>query len=422
MLQGVGDYNRLLVLKTIRAHGPISRIELAAATGLAGATITDLTGDLVRRGLITERRQDPSGKGRPRVLLQVKADAAVVIGASISPRDTLKANFSDLAGNVLHSDEARIGRVRTIAAMAVHYSELLQQMVRAAPIARSDIAMVALSIPAIIDSTRGVVHWVTTLPAQSTPFAAIVAKKLRLPVITENEVDGLARAEHWFGRRAPRDNFSLVYFGLHIALASYADGRPHDGVNGISPEFGHVKVAYGDDARPCYCGARGCLTCYGLIGSVVELIARRADGMRPFQLDLLDAYHEVIRSAAAGQARALAIIEAAGTHLGGALANYINTCDPGHILILAESPGLPELLRGSLDRALKAHALPAILERTTIAIDAVDSDWRSKGAAALALEHAYTDDEELRARRRNRRLRRRASKPGSRGRRSKRRR
>ena len=49
-------YNRHKVLKTVRGHGPISRIELTGLTGLSGATITEVTADLLQRGLIREER------------------------------------------------------------------------------------------------------------------------------------------------------------------------------------------------------------------------------------------------------------------------------------------------------------------------------------------------------------------------------
>jgi transcriptional regulator of PTS gene len=395
----VGDYNRLLVLKTIRRRGPISRSELATAIGLAGATITELTGSLVRRGLITQTRQNPKGMGRPRTLLEVNASAAVVLGASISTRGMLATSFTDLAGNRLLGTEAQIGLNRSIADFAANLADLLLQMIRGAPCAKSDISMVALALPGIIDSVHGIVHSIPTMPDVSTPLAAIISKKLRLPVVVGNEVDGLARAEHWFGQRAVRDDFSVVYLGLHIGMGSYADGWPRVATNGINPEFGHVKTSLGKDARLCICGARGCLTTHGLIGSVADSFRRHMEDGRPFKVDLLEIYNNVIHSALTGDARSLAIIEETGTHLGIALANYINSDNPGYILILTESPGLPDLLRAPLNRALETHTLRPILSRTTITFDVVDSDWRLRGAAALALEKSYSDNRKLPVRR-----------------------
>ena len=38
--------NRLKILRAIRNHGPTSRTDLCAATGLAQATVSEVTGEL----------------------------------------------------------------------------------------------------------------------------------------------------------------------------------------------------------------------------------------------------------------------------------------------------------------------------------------------------------------------------------------
>jgi predicted NBD/HSP70 family sugar kinase len=178
-------------------------------------------------------------------------------------------------------------------------------------------------------------------------------------------------------------------------MGGYVDGWARVGTNGISPEFGHVKTELGENARLCVCGARGCLTTHGIIGSIADSIRRHVELAKPFQVDLFEIYNSVVRAAVAGDSRSLAIIDETGTHLGIALANHINTDDPGYILILTESPDLPELLRTPLDLALRTHTLRPILSRTTIAIEVVGTDWRSRGAAALALEQSYADNRKL---------------------------
>ncbi|MBV1686706.1 MarR family winged helix-turn-helix transcriptional regulator [Novosphingobium sp. G106] len=49
-------YNRLSVLKALRAAEPVSRTDLAELSGLNGGTITAIVRDLVERGLVIEER------------------------------------------------------------------------------------------------------------------------------------------------------------------------------------------------------------------------------------------------------------------------------------------------------------------------------------------------------------------------------
>jgi len=59
------EWNRLQVLKAIRRSEPVARTDLVKMTGLAGGTITQLTADFVRRGVIMEEKAAPGAPGRP---------------------------------------------------------------------------------------------------------------------------------------------------------------------------------------------------------------------------------------------------------------------------------------------------------------------------------------------------------------------
>ena len=48
------QFNRLTVLKKLRAAEPVSRTDLAHLSGLTGGSITAIVGDLVDRGLVLE--------------------------------------------------------------------------------------------------------------------------------------------------------------------------------------------------------------------------------------------------------------------------------------------------------------------------------------------------------------------------------
>lgn len=57
--------NRYGVLRQIIAHSPVSRQELASATGLSLATVANLVGELLALGLLTEVGfEESAGAGR----------------------------------------------------------------------------------------------------------------------------------------------------------------------------------------------------------------------------------------------------------------------------------------------------------------------------------------------------------------------
>ncbi|WP_156336842.1 hypothetical protein [Novosphingobium sp. ST904] len=59
------EYNRLLLLKKVRTSEPVARIDLVGLTGLTGGTITAITADLVKRGIVIEEKVASSAPGRP---------------------------------------------------------------------------------------------------------------------------------------------------------------------------------------------------------------------------------------------------------------------------------------------------------------------------------------------------------------------
>jgi len=71
---------RGLVLDLIRAARTISRIELAANSGLTPPTITDVVRELIAHGLVVEVGRGASTGGKRRTLLQLNPEARYAVG------------------------------------------------------------------------------------------------------------------------------------------------------------------------------------------------------------------------------------------------------------------------------------------------------------------------------------------------------
>jgi predicted NBD/HSP70 family sugar kinase len=381
--------NRLTVLKAIRRSGPISRSDLLQATGLSAGSITNLTSDLLERGLIVETRSAAKRAGRPRLYLEIAAQAAVVIGASVAGQNTLTAAFVDLAGTLLFSTDVTYDPPSTLDEQAERIAWALAKALDRIPFDRAAVKRVGIAIPGVVDSGRGYVHFVTTLPGGPTPFARIISDRLGLPVTIEHDLACMARAEHWFGRARELDTFTLVHVGHAIGSAEYVDGVPRCGANGLNPELGHVKTDFGAHARQCICGARGCAVMYcSMFGMLAA--ARMLEGVPFPPLDRIDAdFERLMRKAEVPGSPAADVVSEAADHLGRAVANLLNATDPGHVLISVLNAELLGRFQGEVRNALKRYTLPAVLTATDIQFIVVDQNWRRTGTAALALEQTY---------------------------------
>lgn len=389
VVKGSPNLNRLAVLKAIRTHGPVSRSDLPKMTGLSAGAVSQITAEFLSRGFISETKEKTTRSGRPRVFLKISGEGPIVVGARMTSRDTLTTTFVDLSGNIRCKAEVPFTHRDSLEALALSVAEAIGRSVDDSGYPKSQIEHVGVALPALVDSSRGVVHFMAMFPQEPVTFADILAERLDIPVTIENGTTSLARAEHWFGRAQNRNTFTLVNVGLAINSAMYSDGLLRTGAHGLAPEIGHVKTNHAADAEPCYCGAHGCGTAYASQYAIV----RRAGLLDGFDLDpeaivkCVRQFNELQEKAAAGDEAIRVLFEAAGDHLGRLVANHINLADPGFILITVPDDTYTALVETAFSKAIKDNAMPVLLALTEIRFSAQLENWHSLATAALALEN-----------------------------------
>lgn len=381
--------NRLTVLKAIRNGGPIARTELQERTGLSSATITQVTSELLGRGLIVERRDAAKRNGRPRIFLEIDPAGGIIIGASFSSRRRMTITFVDLAGEVLFETQATSSFTpRTHEDLVSRTVQVLEFAIIESGIKRDQIVRVAISLPALVDSVHGTFYHMNTFPLGPFPLAERLTSQLKLPVSIENEMNCVARFEHWFGRAQHLETFTIIDLAYAIGAAQYRSGLPMTGAHGITSQLGHVKLHPGSDGRPCFCGASGCANAYASIYGILTHARRIAPIVPPID-DLDSVFQNLLAEAKAGSNEARALISDAGWHLGLLVANHINATDPGHVMILVPDARFTEFARNSFDQALHDNALPGLLPFTEVIFEIASDEGPSKGIAAMALEQSY---------------------------------
>jgi predicted NBD/HSP70 family sugar kinase len=383
--------NRLKVLKAIRRHGPISRSELPRLTRLSGGTITQLTADLVERKLIVETKETERRAGRPRTHLAIDATAGIVIGASIRGVGCLATRFVDLLGQDLFAYDAQLKPARTLEKFMSNIANCLAEAIAHSPYQIADLTRIGLALPGMVDSERGTLHFMTTFPLGPVPAAAIVSDVTGLPVTIENEQACMARALHWFGSDEHLDTFTLIHVGYAVSTAEYADGLPKSGANGLNPEIGHTKTAFGENARSCFCGGRGCLSSYASIYGLLAQTELLEGFMFPAIATMDPLFETFLDRVEAGERHAAGLIEEAAEHLGVAVANYLTATDPGTVLISVANPRLLAMIETPFWSTLRANTMPGVLPATNVRLIHSDPAWRRNGTAALALEQTYLD-------------------------------
>ncbi|HEX4344980.1 MAG TPA: ROK family protein, partial [Solirubrobacteraceae bacterium] len=176
----------------------------------------------------------------------------------------------------------------------------------------------------------------------------------------------------------------LVHGGIGVGGALIVDGALYRGAGGFAGELGHLSVRPFDGAI-CQCGARGCLET--LVGQ--EAIARMVgiDGARNEQ-----ATPAVVLAhrAAAGDARALEVLDEVARVLGVGLASAVNAFNPDRIVLAGTFAVLgPWLMDGvAAELALRAGTASRGVE---VRVSELGDEAGVRGGAALVLHELLAD-------------------------------
>ena len=266
-MESVRSENRSAILTLVNDKGPISRKDIAEATGLTPASVTQITTQLIEEGLLRERgfsREASSGAGRKKILLDIDANSHYVCSVNIDPIITTIA-ICNLKGHLVKEDASEnlivtIGTDKSVGAeeyLKYVCEECTKLFKRLAPKERKKIECVSIGISGTISEDKTASVMAVGLWEKEVKITGVFSKALKLPVLLENDVDALAQAEIMFGTGRTRDNILLMFWGIGVGSAMIINEEVHRGRGGKTAEVGHCIVRRNGVA--CGCGRRGCL-------------------------------------------------------------------------------------------------------------------------------------------------------------------
>lgn len=265
-MERVKKENRSLILKYINDNGPVSRIDIAQATGLTAASVTQITTALITEGILCETGAiaDNGGMaGRKKVLLGINADTAYVISISIETETTTVA-ICNLLGEILSNSSQKLEAsvptdntihpkwfLRKVSDLCVSLLDCMSKQ------KKSRIKCVSVGIPGIVDTLGGVSVHAYGIWDQYVDISDFFESTLGYPVILENNVDAFATAEILFGHGRTQDSLLVIKWGPGVGSCVVIDKKVYQGRHGKTAELGHFIVD--TNGKKCSCGRYGCL-------------------------------------------------------------------------------------------------------------------------------------------------------------------
>ncbi len=379
------EQGRRTLLNAIRRIGPVARIDLVDETHISRATVTTITAELLRDGLIEEIPRDTGDgdtrRGRPRVDLKIRGAAHLVAGIKIGNR-ALSLVLLDFEGVLLAELETDLEhQVWTADELAECLADNLGQLTAKAGVTYEQISGVGVGIAGIVDAPRGFVYWSPSLNERNIEFCGLLARRLGIPVFLDNDANLVAVAEQSFGLGRDVSDFIVVTIESGVGMGIVIGGELYRGTRGCGAEFGHTKVQL--DGALCRCGQRGCLEAYvadyALLREASVTSADDGTGRAEKRIEqLLDAARE-------GDATAKNIVNRAGRMFAMGLANLVNIFDPQLIILSGERMQSDHLYAEGVLESIRSSIVQIDKAPPDIVIHKWGSLMWAKGAAAYAL-------------------------------------
>ncbi|AVL95716.1 ROK family protein [Microbacterium paraoxydans] len=241
-----------------QASGSQTRAGIARATGLTAATASSLVAELIEHRLIAEGEQAVSTGGKRATTLSIDAEHHLILVLVVQPTSAYLA--------LVALDGSEVAR-RSIAYTVQTRDRVLDETV-AEVVATSGerLLAVGVQVPGTTDG-RTVLESVQ-LEWHEVPLADRFESITGVPVLLVNDVDAEAIAEAGLDA-APSGYRLFIHSGGGIGAAVTLDGELAPGPRDRAGEIGHVQVVFGDAARPCRCGRRGCLESAAAMGPML---------------------------------------------------------------------------------------------------------------------------------------------------------
>jgi fructokinase len=236
---------------------------------------------------------------------------------------------------------------------------------------------VGVGAPGSLSTHTGLVKGSNTQCVNGRPLDADLSAALGRPVRVENDANCFALSEAVDGAgRDARVVFGVI-LGTGVGGGVVVDGRVVAGRNRIGGEWGHTPLPWmTPDEFPgarCFCGHDGCVETFlsgpGLARDYERRGGRAARG------------EEIVARAAAGEAAALASLDAYRDRLGRALAVVVDILDPD-VVVLGGGVSNIDVLYEGLGEAVARHAFTDALD-TRIVKNVHGDSGGVRGAAWL---------------------------------------
>jgi predicted NBD/HSP70 family sugar kinase len=359
--------NERAVYEQIRLNGPVSRPEVAKATGLSKPTISLALADLEKVGLVRTVGHRTGGAGRAAVLYEIHPEAGWVLGIDIG-REWVRAALANLTGEVVVRRDVR-SQAANASALIDQLEGLVVELATEAGIKTADVTYIVVGTPGVHDTENRRLHLAPNLPGWHRPGVTTrLAERLPSEFVIENDIALAALGEQAYGLGAGVADFVYFSIGTGVGMGIILGGRLYRGASGAAGEVAFLPLGESDPLTSAPGAQR-----HGMLESVLSASGVVATARRYGMTGRLTP-EKVWDAARAGDPAAVQAVGYEAGNVSRALASVTAILDP-QLVVIGGGLGrhgedvLLEVVRDQLETMTPLNAPP--IEVSTLGREAV---------------------------------------------------
>ncbi|MFF4266415.1 ROK family protein [Streptomyces virginiae] len=361
------------VVRAVRLAGSLTQAEIARATGLSAATVSNIVRELKDGG--TVEVTDTSAGGRRARSVSLSGDAGIVIGVDFG-HTHLRVAVGNLAHQVLAEESEPLDVDASWADGFDRAEALVGRLIADIDVGLEKVIGVGLGVPGPIDVESGTLGSTAILPgwAGINPRQEL-SQRLGVPVYVDNDANLGALGELVWGSGRGVKDLAYIKVASGVGAGLVINGQIYRGPGGTAGEIGHITL---DESGPvCRCGNRGCLETFTAARYVLPLL----QGTHGPELTM----ERVVELAREGDPGCRRVITDVGRHIGSGVASLCNLLNPSRVVLGGSLAEAGELVLAPIRESVGRYAIPSAARQLSVLTGNLGGRAEVLGALALVL-------------------------------------
>ncbi len=239
----VKSENRSKIIRLLNDKGDMARKDIATELGLTAAAVTQISNELLEIGILKENgeMEEEAHVGRKKIRIGLDEDFTKILGICIERNQTV-ISINNLRGKCILKKTITMDTGVLPEAGLQKIVDTVYELMDSLSVETDDFLGVGVTMPGYgtRDNLReqdGNNLWDFPVPVKE-----MLEKKLRLPVIVENNVNAFAMAELIYGAGKEKGNIIFVKWGPGLGSAIAINNKVYSNQDGRSSELGHIII------------------------------------------------------------------------------------------------------------------------------------------------------------------------------------